>query len=128
MRARFGLGEALAFIGAVAMIVSVFLVFVEDVGWTAWTGADFKLMFTNYGMLFFLVALLCFGAFAARSRGILPALAFIGLGFAGLALIGYLAYDFFAEAHGAVGDLREGFYVAGVAALLVFIGGFLKIR
>ena len=121
------MGEALAFIGAVALIVSVFLVYVEQ-GTGLWAGVDFRLMESTYGVLFFLVALLTFGAFAARSRGLLPALAFIGLGFAGLALTGYFAYDFFAEVGGEIGGLREGFYVSALGALLVFASGFLKMR
>jgi len=125
MRARFGLGEALTFIGAAVMIVSVFLFWTEGVG----GGSPFQAIDSEgLAIPFFIVAALCFGAFAARARGVLPALAFVGLGFAGLALVGNFAYEFFAEFHYALGDLREGFYVAGAGGLLVFIGGFLKIR
>jgi len=125
MRARFGLGEALTFIGAAVMIVSVFLFWTEGVG----GGSPFQAIDSEgLAIPLFMVAALCFGAFAARARGMLSALAFVGLGFAGLALVGNFAYEFFAEFHYALGDLREGFYVAGAGGLLVFIGGFLKIR
>lgn len=128
MRSRFGLGEALAFIGALAMIVSVFLFWMKGAGAASpIQGIDDPALFFPLRLLF-LVGLLCFSAFAARVRGLLPALAFIGLGFAGLALIGNFAYDYFAEAHREVGNLREGFYIAGIGSLLVFVSGFLKFR
>ncbi len=123
MRAKFGAPEALAFIGALAMIVSVFLVF-EKVGGVSSDAMEAY----NLGLPIFLIAALCFGTFAARERGILPGLAFIGLGFAGLALIGNFAYDFFAVQHAELGNLREGFYLAGVGSLLVLVGGILKIK
>ncbi len=125
MRSRFGMPEALAFIGALAIVVSVFLVFAKD----TWLGASFYAIDdVSLGLLLFLVAALCFGAFAARARGLLPGLAFVGLGFAGLALIGNFSYDFFAEHHAELGNLREGFYLAGVGSLLVLVGGILKMR
>lgn len=123
MRGKFGAPEALAFIGALAMVVSVFLVF------DTWMDVSSNAMEAyNLGLPLFLVAALCFGAFAARARGILPGLAFIGLGFAGLALIGNFSYDFFAVQHAELGNLREGFYLAGVGSLLVLVGGILKMR
>jgi drug/metabolite transporter (DMT)-like permease len=123
MRSRFGVPEALAFIGALAMVVSVFLVFVKEDGVSSHAFEAY-----NLGVPLFLVAVLCFGAFAARARGILPGLAFVGLGFAGLALVGYFAYDYFATYHNELGNLREGFYLAGVGALLVFLSGIAKMR
>ena len=123
MRARFSAAEALAFIGALAMIVSVFLVCAKE------DGISYHAMEAySFGMPLFLVAALCFGAFAARARGILPGLAFIGFGFAGLALIGNFAYDFFAVYHYELGNLREGFYLAGLGSLMVLVGGILKMR
>ena len=124
MGARFGAAEVLAFIGALAMIVSVFLVFDKGGGASSHAMEDHF----NIGLPLFLVAVLCFGAFAARARGILPGLAFIGLGFAGLALIGNFAYDFFSVYHYELGNLREGFYLAGLGSLLVLVGGILKMR
>lgn len=123
MRAKFGASEALAFIGALAMVVSVFLVFDKGGGVSSHAMEAY-----NLGLPLFLVAALCFGAFAARARGILPGLAFVGLGFAGLALVGNFAYDYFAVQHAELGNLREGFYLAGVASLLVLVGGILKMR
>ena len=119
MRAKFGVPEALSFIGALAMIVSVFLNYND--------GSSF-IDYTDLGVPLFLVAALCFGAFAARERGILPALAFMGLGFAGLALIVNFSYEYFHLMSLELGDLREGFYLAGVGSLLVLVGGALKIK
>ena len=122
------MGEALAFIGAVALIVSVFLFWMNGVGGASPVQGIDDVTLSLSMQLLFLVGLLCISAFAARSRGLLPALAFIGLGFAGLAVVGIFAYDYFAQAHGGIGDLREGFFVAGLGALLVFVSGFLKMR
>ncbi|MGB2799934.1 MAG: hypothetical protein WBC82_08860 [Dehalococcoidia bacterium] len=123
MRGKFGAPEALAFIGAVAMIVSVFLNYVDGFSFIDYPNAH-----TSLGVPLFLVAALCFGAFAARARGILPGLAFVGLGLAGLALVVNFTYDFFAHYDYGLGDLREGFYLAGVGSLLVLVGGILKMR
>ena len=123
MGGKFGAPEVLAFTGALAMIISVFLVFDKGGGVSSHAMEAY-----NLGLPLFLVAALCFGAFAARVRGILPGLAFIGLGFAGLALIGNFAYDFFAVYHYELGNLREGFYLAGLGSLMVLVGGILKMR
>ena len=121
-RRVFGIAEALAFIGALAMLVSVFLFWQKD----ALIGLVQGIYVGAEGVLLFIVAALCFGAFAARSRGTLPSLAFVGLGFAGLALIGNSTYDYFWNIHANLGDLREGFYLAGVGSLLVLVGGISK--
>jgi len=119
MRGKFGAAEALAFIGALAMIVSVFLNYNDGISF---------IDYCDLGVPLFLVAALCFGAFAARARGILPGLAFVGLGFAGLALIGNFSYEYFHLMDLELGNLREGFYLAGLGSLLVLVGGILKMR
>jgi|GEM_PF-2444084 len=120
-RRVFGIAEALAFIGALAMLVSVFLFWQKD----ALIGLVQGIYVGAEGVLLFIVAALCFGAFAARSRGTLPSLAFVGLGLAGLAVIGNFTYGFF-SAHVELSNIREGFYVAGVGSLLVLVGGISK--
>lgn len=115
-RRTFGAAEILAFVGAVGMLVSIFLF---------WTTANVQGMSLVEGSLFFILAALSFGAFAARSRGTLPGLAFIGLGFAGLALIGNYTYQNFDALSAALTDI-EGFYVAGLGSLLVLVGGIIK--
>jgi len=52
----------------------------------------------------------------------------MGLGFAGLALIVNFSYEYFHLMSLELGDLREGFYLAGVGSLLVLVGGALKIK
>lgn len=121
-RRAFDMPEALAFIGALAMLVSVFLVWMK----AGLLGAVQGIEELSIGLPLFVLAAICFGAFAARTKGLLPGLAFVGLGLCGLALFGYFAYDFFAELSGDLGDLREGFYLAGVGSLLVLLGGISK--
>lgn len=114
----FGFPEITVLVGALAILVSVFLYWNDQ----ASAGALYEI---PEGSMFFILAAIMFGAFTAKSRGILPAIAFIGLGFVGLALIGNFSYYYF-DNSGAVGDLREGFYLAGIGSLAVLIGGILK--
>ncbi|MEA1958914.1 MAG: hypothetical protein U9N44_04475 [Chloroflexota bacterium] len=114
-----GVPEALVLIGALAMLVSVFLY------WWSTDTLGPQLIVSTEMIQFFILAALIFAAFAAKSRGLLPGFAFIGLGFAGLAVIGNYAYYFF-DAQNAVSALREGFYLAGIGSLLVFLGGIMK--
>lgn len=114
--------EALALVGALAMLVGPFLLWMKNPG-VSLQGLDW-----STGPALFVLGALCFVALIlVRNGGPLSGLAYVGLGFAGLALIFHFVYVFYDVFNLSWETVREGFYVAGTGSFLVFAGGITRL-
>lgn len=110
--------EALAIVGALAMLVGPFLLWIKTPAMSL-QGLDW-----STGPALFVLGALCFGALIlVRNGDYLSGLAYIGLGFVGLALIFHFVYVFFDMFDLSWETIGAGFYVTGMGSFLVLAGG-----